>query len=429
MNLFKKFKNLLKHLGPGIITGAADDDPSGIATYMQAGARFGFGQLWTAFFILPFMISVQEACARIGAITGKGLAEVIKENYGKKILYVSVSLLLIANTINIGANLGAMASTANILVPLPPSLLAIFFALIILLLEVFISYKSYAKMLKWLAIFLLCYPIIAIITVSDWSNVIISTFTPHFEFSLDYVFMITAIFGTTISPYMFFWQASEEVEEERSKHLINRLGIPQIHKNSLHNLRVDNAIGMVFSNLAAWSVIVTGATVLHAGGIFEIENAAQAAQAIEPLVQTFPMAGELSKLIFACGIIGLGLLSVPVLSGSASYALSEVMGWKEGLNKKFKRAKGFYGIIITSTLIGLAINFIGINPFQALIYAAVINGILSVPLLFLIMLISKDKKILGEYAGGKLSTVFLATTAVIMSVMAIATIGMFFLSM
>ena len=423
----KRIKLFLNRLGPGIITGAADDDPSGIATYIQTGAQFGFGQLWTAVFMYPFMTAVQEACARIGAITGKGLAQVIKEHYGKKILYSAVILLLIANTINIGANIGAMAASMHLIVPLPTPLLAISFTIIILLLQIFTSYKTYAKLLKWLALFLLCYPVIAIISVTDWKAVIIATFIPHIEFSFEYLFLITAVFGTTISPYMFFWQASEEVEEERAKHLISRFGIPKMNKNILHHLRIDNAIGMLMSETATWSIIVTGAVVLHQAGIYEVTNASDAAKAIEPLVATFPNSGYLAKLIFSLGIIGLGFLSIPVLSGSASYALSEALSWKEGLNKKITKAKGFYGIIIVSTLIGLTLNFIGINPFKILIYTAVINGVLSAPLLVLVTLISTNKKIMGEYSGGTLSTIFLWGTAIIMSLMAIGMIVSFVL--
>lgn len=422
MNIFRKTKNLSKRLGPGIITGAADDDPSGIATYLQTGAQFGFSQLWTAAFMYPFMLAVQEASARIGAVTGKGLAEVIKEYYGKKLLYVCVFLLLVANTINIGADIGAVAAAMNLLVPINVGILAIVSTAMILILEIFLSYKRYSQILKWLSISLLCYPIIALITISDYREVLISTFVPKFEFTFQFIFIITAVFGTTISPYMFFWEASEEVEEERASHLINRFGVPHLRKYSIRNLRIDNATGMLISNIATWSIIVTGATVFHSAGVFQIDNAVQAAHAIEPLVKTFPMSGELSKIIFAIGIIGLGFLSIPVLSGSASYALSETLNWKEGLNKKFKRAKGFYGIIIISTLIGLFMNFIGVNPFQALVFAAVLNGILSAPLLFMIFLISRNKKILGEYTGGGISSLLIFSTTFITSIM---TLGIF----
>lgn len=400
------FKKFFKILGPGVITGAADDDPSGIATYSQTGAQFGYGQLWTALFMLPLQTAVQEACARIGAVTGKGIAAVVKEHYSKKVLYGVVFLVLIANTINIGADIGAMAAAAKLVIPINLAFLTIFFTALMLILEIFTSYKVYANILKWLCLSLFAYPLTLFIIKVPWLTVLKATFIPHFEFSFQFLFLITGVLGTTISPYMFFWQASEEVEEEKENHLLNNSMGPRIGKVFIKNLRLDNFIGMFFSEVGTWAIIVVTAVVLNTHGITNIATAADAAKAIEPLVQNFPNSGFLAKLIFASGVIGLGLLGVPVLAGSASYALSEAFSWKEGLNLKLKKAHGFYGVITIATLIGLLINFIGIDPIKALVYTAVINGVVSVPLIFIIALIAKNEKIMGKYKSGLFSKIF-----------------------
>jgi NRAMP (natural resistance-associated macrophage protein)-like metal ion transporter len=404
-----KSRKFLNRLGPGLITGAADDDPSGIATYSQTGAQFGYGQLWTALYMLPFMMAVQEACARVGLVTGKGLAGVIKEHYNKTILYIVVSLVVIANVINIGADIGAMAAAATILLPLPFVVWTLFMTTIILLLEIYTTYKEYARILKWLAISLLAYPITVFIVQLDWPVVLKATLIPHIEFSFTFFFIITGVLGTTISPYMFFWEASQEVEEVRDKKLMRR-GIPVIRKQNISEMRMDNNSGMIISEITTWSIMVVSGTVLHNEGITNIQTAADAAKALEPLVSSFPNAGFLSKVIFSVGILGLGFLAVPVLSGSTAYAVSEAFNWKSGLNLKLKRAHGFYGVIIISTMAGLLINFMGINPVKALIYSAVLNGIASVPLLFLIIKISANERILGEYKGGALSSILLWIT-------------------
>lgn len=416
----KRIKKFFKIFGPGVITGAADDDPSGIATYTQTGAQFGFGQLWTAIFMYPLMVSIQEASARIGAVTGKGLASVIRQNYSKKILYATVSLVVIANTINIGADIGAMAAAANLIFPLPFTALAIVFTVIILILEIFTSYAVYSKILKWLALSLLAYPFTALITGINWGEALKATFLPNIEFSFAFLFIITGVLGTTISPYMFFWEASEEVEEEIEQHKIQKNGKPRIGPRFLKNLHMDNLIGMFISELATWFIIVVGASVLHVNNIINVGTAADAARALEPLVQNFPNAGFLAKLIFATGIIGLGFLGVPVLAGSASYALSEAFNWNEGLYRKLKQAHGFYGVITIATLIGLLINFIGINPIKALIFAAVFNGVAAVPLIFLIAKISGDKKIMGEKKNGHLLKLFIWITFIVMLLSALA---------
>lgn len=424
-SLRHKFSRFLRILGPGLITGAADDDPSGIATYAQTGAQFGYGLLWTAAFMLPLMAAVQEASARIGVVTGRGIAAVVKENYGKKILYPVVLLVLIANTINIGADIGAMAAAAQLVVPAPFAFLMILFTAVILFLEIFTSYKVYAKILKWLALSLLAYPLTVFIIHQPWSTIFHATFIPHFQFDFAFLFIITGVLGTTISPYMFFWEASEEVEEEKERRMIVHEK-PHITWHYIRSMRTDNLMGMIVSEIATWSIIVVGATVLNSHGITNIRTSADAAMALEPLVKTFPNAGFLSKCIFSFGIIGLGLLSVPVLSGSASYAVAEAFNWRAGLNYKLRRAHGFYGVITIATLIGLLINFIGVDPIQALVYSAVINAIVSVPLILLIVFITRSKKIMGEYVNGWVSNLILFVTALCVTLAVVALAFAFF---
>ncbi len=420
--MFKGARNLFKKAGPGIVTGAADDDPSGIATYSQTGAQFGYSQLWTAAALLPFMIAIQEASARIGAVTGKGIAAVVKENYSKKILYAMVLLVVVANTINIGADLGALGAAAQLIIPLPFAVLVLFFTALILFLEIFVSYKTYAKILKWFALSLISYPLTVFLVKQPWGELLRATFIPHIDFNFSFLFIITGVFGTTISPYMFFWQASEEVEEEREKKMIHD-GKPSITKRFMRRLRLDTFFGMLSSEIATWCIIVVAATVLHANGIFDIRTAADAAKAIEPLVHTFPNAGLLAKIIFSTGIIGLGLLGIPVLSASASYALSEALDFKEGLNLKLKKAHGFYAIITIATLVGLMINFIGIDPMRALVFTAVFNGVVAAPLIFIIARIAQNKKIMGEHVSGSLSKIFVWGT---FGIMALTAVLMFF---
>jgi len=418
----KKFWRFLTVLGPGLTTGAADDDPSGIATYSQTGAQFGYGQLWTALYMLPFMAAVQEACARIGLVTGKGIAAIVKENYSKKILYSVVALVVIANTINIGADIGAMASAAQLLVPVPFVILTLFFTALILVLEIFTNYKVYSKILKWLALAFLAYPITAFIVHQPWGTVLKASVVPHIEFNFAFLFIITGVLGTTISPYMFFWEASQEVEEQKEKHrIINGKSI--VTPARIRSMRFDNNAGMIISEITTWCILLVGATVLHNSGVHDVQTSADAAKALEPLVHTFPHSGFLAKLIFSVGIIGLGLLAVPVLSGSAAYAVSEAVNWQASLNFKLKQAHGFYGVITIATLIGLMINFVGIDPVKALVYAAVLNGVAAVPLLFLIAKIARNENIMGQYKSGILSTSLLWFT---FAVMGVAAIAMFF---
>lgn len=417
--LKSRFSRILRIFGPGLITGAADNDPSGIATYSQTGAQFGYGQLWTALFLYPFMTAVQEACARIGAVTKKGIAQVIRENYSKKILVAAVTLILVANTVNIGADIGAMASAVRLIIPIPFVVITLLFTVVMLLLEIWISYKTYARILKWLAATLLVYPVVVFLVHEPWREILAATFLPHISFGFAFLFILVGVAGTTISPYMFFWQASEEVEEEIKDGIDKK---PGISSRFIQNMRIDNALGMFISEFVTWCIIIATATVLHASGVTNIRTASDAAQALEPLVHSFPNAGFLAELIFTIGIVGLGLLAVPVLAGSASYALSEAFSWHEGLYRKFREAHGFYGIITVATLIGLLINFVGIDPIKALIVTAVLNGVVAVPLIAIIAIVSSSRKIMGDHRSGWLSRTFLWLTFVLMLT---AAIGMF----
>lgn len=397
----KKLKKLLKILGPGFITGASDDDPSGIATYSQTGAQFGYSQLWTAFFSMPFMIVVQEMCGRIGLVTGKGLAGVVKQHYPKSILYGAVSLLLFANTVNIGADLGAMASSAQLLLDLPFPIWLIGMTMVTLFLEVFVKYNTYVKYLKFLALSLLAYVVVVLIIKQDWTKIFISTVIPTFSFQKDYILNIVAIFGTTISPYLFFWQADQVVEEEVAQGKVKTMGQgqPKITIRDMKNMRIDTIVGMAFSNLIMLFIIITAASTLNLNGIKNVETASQAAEALRPI------AGNFTFLLFALGIVGTGLLAVPILAGSASYAVAETLGWRAGLHKKLRQAHGFYGVIAVATIVGLLINFTPIKPFTMLYYSAVLNGLCAPILLILIMLISNNKKILGTNTNGLFSNV------------------------
>lgn len=414
----KKIKAFLKKLGPGFITGASDDDPSGIATYSQTGSQFGYSQLWTALFSFPFMTIIQEICGRIGMVTGKGLAKVVKEHYGRTVLFGAVAILCIANTINIGADLGAMAAAGQLLIGFPFLVWLLVITGITLALEIFVSYATYARFLKYLTLSLFAYVVTAFVIKQDWSEIIFSTLVPSFSFSRLYLLNIVAILGTTISPYLFFWQADEEVEEEIANHKLteNSNAKPRINYRDIRRMRVDTFIGMLFSNLVMFFIIVTTASTLGVHGLTTITTADQAAAALRPL------AGDFAFLLFAAGIIGTGLLAVPILAGSASYALAETFNWKAGLGKKFNQAKAFYVIIIISTLVGVLINFTPIQPFQMLYYTAILNGICAPPLLILIMLISRNKKIMGQYTNSRLSNIMGWIIAVVMSLAAIALI-------
>lgn len=424
---YRRFNRFIRVLGPGVVTGAADDDPSGIATYSQAGAGYGYGLLWAFPLMYPLLLAVQESCSRIGAVTGKGLAAVIRENYSKKLLYMSVALVVIANTINIGADLGAMAATTRLFINAPFWLLAVLYAIIVVLLVVFVSYKTYANILKWLAVTLLAYPVTALLVGQNWPEVLRNTFTLTPKLNSETIYIFVGMLGTTISPYLFFWDTSEVVEEEISDHRLSETGKnPTISKSFLKAVRLDNFIGMTLAAVTAWFIVIACASVLHKNGIRQINTAADAARALEPLVRGFPNAGLISKLIFSVGIIGLGLLAVPVLAGSSSYALSETFGWREGLYRRFKKATGFYVIIIIATVAGLAIDFVGIDPIKALVFTAVFNGIAAVPLLLMIAKVGNNLQIMGKHKNGRLTNALVRLTFLIMSA---AVVALFYLTL
>ena len=412
----KKLKKLLRYIGPGFITGASDDDPSGIGTYSQTGAQFGYQLLWTSLFSFPFMSAVQEMCGRIGLVTGNGLASVMKKYYSRPVLYFMVIILLVANTINIGADLGAMASAVQLITGIRFEILLLLITVITLLMEVFISYKTYSKYLKYLTFSLFSYIIAVFVIKQDWSHVATATIMPTFTWSRDYILTIVAILGTTISPYLFFWQADEEVEEEVAHHKLRIMGIgkPHINRNDIKVMRIDTLMGMFFSNIVMFFIITTTASTLHLNNITTINTAQEAAETLKPI------AGNFASLLFTLGIIGTGLLAVPVLAGSASYAISESLGWKEGLYRKFNRAHGFYGVISIATIMGLAINFINIPPFRMLYYTAVLNGICAPPLLIMILLIANNKQIMGKYVNSRLLNVLGITITFLMILAALA---------
>lgn len=433
----RRVNRFLRVLGPGLITGAADDDPSGIGTYSQSGAAFGPAQLWLALYLLPFTIAVQEMCGRIGLVTGKGIAGVVRQHYNRWILFGAVALLFIANTINVGADLGAMAESVRLLLPGVPHLfypLLIAFALGILALEIFVPYRHYARVLKFLTLSLLAYIITGLIISPDWRHVLLLTIIPTISFTPQFLTLVVAIVGTTISPYLFFWQASEEVEEATLHHR-HHTGADeerqeQALKKQVRSLRLDTVIGIAASAVTFWFIVMTAGSTLyvHSGGKgVAIESATQAAQALVPLVRTFPHAGELAGIIFTLGIVGTGLLAVPVLAGSAAYGIAEAFGWREGLERKFDQARGFYAVIALATLIGLALNLIGVNPISALVYTAVINGLVAVPLLVLILLVANNRTVMGKHTNGALSNILGIVSTVLMAVAAVVTIASLFI--
>ncbi|OGH42774.1 MAG: iron transporter [Candidatus Levybacteria bacterium RIFCSPLOWO2_01_FULL_42_15] len=419
----KIITRFFKRLGPGFITGASDDDPSGIATYAQTGALFGFSQTWTSLFSFPFMAAVQTMCGRVGLVTGKGLAGVIKQHYSKKILYPVVLLVLFANTINIGTDLGAIGASLQLLFGFPYLASVIAVVIIILALELFISYKTYFYYLKFLAFALFAYIAVVFFIDVDWVLVFKSTIIPHIEFTKDYLFNIVAVLGTTISPYLFFWQASEEVEEEVVHHKLRQMGagLPQVNTKDISRLTTDTVIGMFFSNIVMFFIIIAAGATLFPAKIRYLTSAQEAAGSLAPL------AGIYASSLFALGIIGTGLLAVPILAGSASYAVSEALGWKEGLYRKVTQAGGFYSIIVIATLIGMGINFIGFNPMSALYYTAVINGIVAVPLLIMIFHITNNKKIMGDHTNNKRLNILGIGIIIVMSIGALALAFTFFM--
>ncbi len=358
------------------------------------------------------MYFVQEMCGRIGMVTGKGLSRVLKENYSKKLLWFCVAILLIANTVNVGADLGAMAASGQLVIGLPYWAWLVIITAITLILQVFVPYPTYARFLKYLTFSLFAYIVTVFIVKQNWSVVLASTFMPSISYSKEYLLNIVALLGTTISPYLFFWQADEEVEEELEHHKVGVLvkSAPKINEKDIRHMREDTVSGMFFSNLVMFFIITTTASTLNGNGITQIETASQAAAALKPF------AGDFAFLLFTLGIIGTGLLAVPVLSGSASYAICEGMGWKNGLSRKFHQAKYFYIIIIISTLMGLLVNFLPIKPFELLYYTAVLNGVCAPPLLFMLLVISNNKKIMGDHTNTRISNIFGVVITIVMTV-------------
>ena len=406
----------LGKLGPGLITGAADDDPSGIATYSQAGAQFGFGMLWTVCLTFPLMLGIQVISAKIGRVSGHGLATNIRRHYPRSLLYAIVGLLLLANVINIAADVAAMGDALTLIIGGPTHVYAVGFGLLSLLLQVFIPYQKYVRILKWLTLGLLAYVATVLTVHIPWGEVALRTVWPQFAWSAASVTMIVAVFGTTISPYLFFWQASQEVEDLQADSGAQALRrTPEQAPRQFQRIKMDTAIGMGFSNLVAFFIMLTTAVTLGAQGITHIDTSAQAASALRPL------AGEFAFALFSLGIIGTGLLAIPVLAGSAAYAMAGAFHWKNSLELAPRAAKKFYGIIAASTVLGAALCFSPLDPIKALYWSAVINGVISVPIMALMMLMASRPAIMGTLtisrrlrALGWLSTIVMATAVLAM---------------
>jgi NRAMP (natural resistance-associated macrophage protein)-like metal ion transporter len=409
-----RVKIYLAALGPGLITGASDDDPSGIGTYSQTGAQFGYTQLWTALFTFPLMTAIQETCARIALQTGGGLADALRKYYPKPVLYFCVTLLFIANTINLGADLGAMAASAQLLLGIPYLVWLIAITLLSVVLEIFVDYKRYARVLRYLTLSLFAYFIVPFVSSQNWGQALRDTVIPTIQFNKDYLLNLVAILGTTISPYLFFWQASQEIEEEIDEGKTTVESRKGVSKVELKWMRTDVVAGMLLSNVVTWFIITTTASTLFQHGIKNIDSAPKAAEALRPI------AGDFAYLLFAVGIIGTGLLAVPILAGSAAYAVAETFKVREGLYLKLRQAPGFYGVIAFSILVGFAMNLIGINPMQALYYTAVLNGIVAPPLLVMIMLIANNRSIMKSKVNGRVSNTLGWITTIAMSIAAVA---------
>ena len=415
--LAKKTNAYWKALGPGLTTGASDDDPSGIATYSQTGAQFGFNLLWTSLFTFPLMATVQEMCARIGIVTGRGLAGNIRLHFPKRILFVSAWLLFMANAFNIGADVGAMAKAVQLLVPSANfHVMVIAITVFSLGIQIFSNYAKLARYLKWLALVLFAYVFSALVAPIDWSMVAHQAIVPHLTFGKQELIILCAILGTTISPYLFFWQTSQEVEDEisRGKKLLKSRQVTTVR--DIWRMRMDVWVGMLLSNVVMFFIIVTGAAILHAHGVTEIVSADQAAEALRPF------AGQATYFLFAIGIIGTGLLALPVLAGSSAYALAEAYHWKEGLNKPLNKAYSFYGAIMVSMLAGMMINFTSLNPFKALVYAGVANGMVAPVVLVLTLLLASNRKVMGKWVNKPISNVIGWVTVALMTVSGLAAI-------
>lgn len=410
----------LRDLGPGLVTGAADDDPSGISTYSQAGAAFGFGLLWTALLSFPLMCAVQLMCARLGLVTRRGLASVLRKHYSPWLLWFACILLLIGNTINIAADLSGMAAGAELLTHINRGWFVPVFAIVILLFLMFGSYALLLKIFKWLTLVLFAYVIAAFLAKPSWAAVARGTFLPRISFTKEYLFTFVAIFGTTISPYLFFWQAAQEVEADEA--LNQDLGDRprRALERELRSARTDVLAGMVISNIVMYFIILTTGATLHAHGHTNVQTAAEAAKALEPV------AGKLAALLFTLGIVGTGLLGVPVLAGSAAYAVAEAAAWRRGMDAQPLQARNFYLVIAASMLIGVGLSFSPIDPIRLLLWSAVVNGILAPPLIIIVLVICNNSKVMGTFRNGRTLNLLGGVAAVIMSGSAIALIASWF---
>ena len=388
----KHLPSFLRHVGPGVVTGAADDDPSGIATYTQAGAQFGTGLLWTVFLSLPFMIAIQLVSARIGRVTGKGVAANLREHTPRPFLMTMVLLLVVANTINIAADIAAMGEALQLVVGGGAHFHAVLFGVVAVVLQVFVPYRKLAPILKWLTLFLFAYVIAVLLVDVPWLKVLHDLVIPKLQWTPVYWMMIVALLGTTISPYLFFWQASQEVEELRLKD--KGRGTDSAVRHDLKRVKRDTFIGMFFSNAVAFFIMLLGGVVLYGAGIHDVTSAAQAAQALRPL------AGDFAFLLFAGGIIATGMLAVPVLASSAAYAVAEAFDWPEGLERQWFEAKRFYAIIALATVVGTGLDFTPIEPMKALYWSAVINGVVAVPIMVGLMLLAGKKEVMGSFTSG-----------------------------
>jgi len=410
MSLLAKIKRFWKSVGPGLVTGASDDDPSGIATYSQAGAQFGLMTLWTTIITIPLMAAIQQMCARIGMVTSQGLTGTLKKHYSKPVLYVMLIFSTPAIIMNIGADIAGMGAVGNLLFPqIDATYFSVLFTVILLGLIIYLPYQKIASTLKYLCIVMLVYFVVPFLYKQDFGQILSSTFIPKFEFSKAYLAIIVGILGTTISPYLFFWQASVEVEEmqHKKKYLM-------VNKRLIHAMEQDVDFGMGFSGFVMYFIILTTGTVLYGAGIHQIDTVEQAAMALKPL------AGDLAYFLFATGVIGTGLIAIPVLSGSLSYIYAETFGWEQGLDKKFHEAKGFYVIIMISLLLGLSMNYIGISPIQALIYTAILYGVTAPVLIGIILHISNNKSIMGEYTNTRYLNVMGTIAMLLMAAAAVA---------
>ena len=408
--VINKLNRFWKLLGPGLITGASDDDPSGIATYSQAGAAYGLSTLWTGLLAFPLMAAIQQMCAKIGLVTSLGLTGVLKKNYPRPVLYLMLLFSFPAIVMNIGADIAGMGAVGNLLFPsIDATFFSVFFTVALLVLIIYLPYLKIAATLKYLCVVLLVYLVVPFLYHQDWELILKNTFVPNLEFNKEFVGILVGILGTTISPYLFFWQATMEVEEMKHKknHLV-------VDKKIIHDMKQDVDFGMTFSGLVMYFIILTTGTVLFNGGIHQIDTVEQAAMALKPL------AGNLAYFLFAVGVIGTGLLAIPVLSGSLSYIITETFGWEQGLDKKFHEAKAFYAVIAVSLVLGLSLNYIGISPVKALIYTAILYGLTAPVLIAIILHICNNKNVMGQFTNSKRSNILGFSALILMTVAAVA---------